>query len=1224
MKKHLRMLCMGLAAAATSLAVAQEPQDFTKRVWNYDFEKGPHGWDITSESTDATFNAWMPQVKGDAVAPGYYGHNNIALEIWQSNGMLRNNTLSQTITDLPNGTYVFGAYMMATDQATYPSRENIRGFYMFANGDEIPVATNVVQGAGAIATDSIWAHAAKFNVATIVEDGTLRVGIKVDQTNVNFTTIDNATLFYFGDMAPADALDKMAQIDMQRSIAIADTCVVLKMNVDTLAYLTEKMEAAKALTKAEDTYLADEEIYWGMRLARKSAADYKGLAEVLATVKEIAAKEWTDYEETVAAKEALDALIIEGDLLYAESKANRGEIEAMKKSLNEAAAMLELDSCYVLYDYYIDLLDDLEIGEEMGNYTEEDHDAIEACLDEVDYIFLDLTDGAVTAVQAKELIYAQFAKIERVLANPLSYSEFPIIIPRSTTQQLNGYYMLEGAYLDTYSGRTNVASYRSPLYRFREPLKKVRFIIRENAGNDLGAKGDKPVTCWGNFRMYDENGQEIPLTVENFRTNADHNTLCPNKDGVGLPGLLDDNIGTYWHSAWNYAVPEHHYLEVTLPEGDYTAFSFFITSIWQKNSQSFPAVMELTYVSEKRTELQNAVLDAAMLKTYEGTYPGFYDMDLTSYYEAIEEGRALLDKEGALDGEIDAATEKVKAATEKVRNKYQMPEPGKKYRIEVSVPDFIRTQGVAKVMTIHENDTLRPHWLWWETASPDSLKQEFTFEAVPNDEGKAYYFVKNALHDLYLADYRVDGVRPSGQSMFVLNEKPDTFELRYMDYGQFGFFRRGYGRQQLHTLIDNNGIADGTAGVYEGSFTGVTSSVFTWEDGANSGASWYIRELMKLPFEAKSISDLQFKSQDICTYVGVDLITLTADKECAFENLKVYNLLGEQLPVDRMSVKGNAASVMLNGAPINAFRFTFDNNEGVETISVNGMISTLTDLQDAYNKAVAVAPVEGDEIGQIRDLSKYYKALDDAEHLLTFGGTDEEATEMIARLEAEVAALKPNLPEEGKEYFIQSALPWMTRWNSEMDVFIKEDGIAYWTYVNIKDMTHRWKFVDCGELKNGMPAYYLQNVGVGQYLTTPRLEGNANGGRLYVVEDSAQAATFNIHFLTDGKVAIGDSREGNANGGWCLHPNNHKNGTGYVAYGYMITWGKHDAASAMRIVSAEKVLGDFMTGVEDIEIADEYVAPAVKGIYDIYGRRIETPAATGIYIVDGKKRLIKK
>ena len=43
------------------------------------------------------------------------------------------------------------------------------------------------------------------------------------------------------------------------------------------------------------------------------------------------------------------------------------------------------------------------------------------------------------------------------------------------------------------------------------------------------------------------------------------------------------------------------------------------------------------------------------------------------------------------------------------------------------------------------------------------------------------------------------------------------------------------------------------------------------------------------------------------------------------------------------------------------------------------------------------------------------------------------------------------------------------------------------------------------------------------------------------------------------------------------------------------------------------------TGVENIEA----VAPVRQGIYDLYGRRVETPAAGGIYIIDGKKVVIK-
>ena len=44
------------------------------------------------------------------------------------------------------------------------------------------------------------------------------------------------------------------------------------------------------------------------------------------------------------------------------------------------------------------------------------------------------------------------------------------------------------------------------------------------------------------------------------------------------------------------------------------------------------------------------------------------------------------------------------------------------------------------------------------------------------------------------------------------------------------------------------------------------------------------------------------------------------------------------------------------------------------------------------------------------------------------------------------------------------------------------------------------------------------------------------------------------------------------------------------------------------------------TGVENIEA----VAPVMVGIYDLFGRRVETPTVSGIYIVNGKKVVIKK
>ena len=1218
MKKNLRMLCMGLAAAATSMAFAQEPQNFTSKLWNSDFEKGPHGWDITGESGDQYYNVWMPQVKGDVKAPGYHGHNNIALEIWQGSGTLKDNSLSQTVTDLPNGTYVFGAYMMATNQSTTPNRELIEGVYMFANEEEIPVATNIVEN-GNVA-DSIWAHAGKFNVAVEVTDGRLKVGAKCVATNINFTTIDNATLWYFGNMDKAAALDKMAQIDMAASLAIADTCVGLKANAESMAYLVEKMQAAKELTSAENAWTVDEELWWGMRQVRKSAKAYQKLADAIAVAKEYAAKEWSGYDDTQAALKALNTMIGELEAGYKEGTIVAAEVDSLNAALTEAMAMLGMDEIYMSLEAYRAMVDSIGLleGDEVGQYSSD-------MLGKAGQYLLDLDDaiallGNVSALEVKTNCEALFAKIQDIIDNPISYSQFPIVTKRAETKLLadRSYTLMEG--MELIDG---LPSYTSPTYRFKEPLTKVRFTVLENA--EKSKSGNFAYFSISTLELYDEFGDIIPLNEWDFSSNSDHNAINPGSpDGGGFAALIDGNRSTYFHSAWKNAPNEAPYIEVTLPEGQYSAFSFKLEPRSGGMEHQCPVIVDIRYVSEATSELK-VIYDNALASKYrKGSTPGFYSAGVDEYNAAMAEAKRLVEADYADDSEVKAAIAALSEAIENVKKYFVLPEPGKEYRIISGEEAFMKLQSVHKALTTHQYAPYGER-LWWENAHPDSLKQVFSLEPIENDENKLYYTIKSVSTGLYLGEYHgEDGEKVN--NVFALSERIDTFLLKDLGDGQFGILREGHDREMFHCLDHNDGApsSNKSGNGIEGGVNGISSSVCTWVSSAYSPSAWAFRELKKLPFEAKSVSELNFQSESISLYSGIKTVTLTADKECAFADLVITDIVGDPVSPVSVEVKGNVATVEFENVLGELF-FSFTNTEGVETVVLNGRgdLPEYTALQAAYDDAVAEAVVEGPEVGQIADLKEYNTALANAEALLLNGGEVEALVAAKAAIDAAVANLKYNLPVAGQEYFIQSALPWMTRWNSEMDVFVRGDKV-YWSYVNIKNMNHRWRFVDCGEPKNGMPAYYLENVGSQLYLTTPRAEDSNNSGFVYLVEEKAEAAPFNIHFLTDGKVAIADSREGNANGSWCLHTNNHANGTGYVAYGDMITWGKHDAASAMRIVSAEKVIADFMDGIEDVEIADEYVAPAKKGIYDLYGRRIETPAATGIYIVDGKKRVIKK
>lgn len=1187
MKKNLRLLCLGLAAATFTAGFAQA-QDVTSKLINADMEKGVVGWNLKFDS-----HIWKKNTKNQATRPGFHGVNNVVLENWKSDATsgLTNNTISQTIKELPNGTYVFGAYIGASVQAQEENREAVTGVTLFANESSVPVATNNPD------VNAKWAHTAKFNVAVNVVDGTLNVGLKAEATNANYLIWDNATLYYFGDMDAAAALDEMAKIDMAATVAIADTCVAYKMHVDTAAYLNEQIAAGKALVSAAEAYNTDENVYWAIRLANKSIADYRSLNNAIVAAEEVAAGEWSGSVAEYV--DALNALIVEAKATYEAAATARPELNEKKTALNEAAALVSLDSCYDVMDGLNDYVQELVPSDELGEYSEAMINQLYDLLGEVDFALEAAFAGEESAVRTHDIYDSLYVAIQDILANPNSVDSFPIVIERSDEAVLN-YNLIKGATVN----ESGVATYTSKTYRFQYPLTKVRFTIKETGSNALN--GSYPFVSLSSFEMFDENGEEIYLSTDDITSNACHNTLNSDSDGQGILGLVDDDPATYFHSTWGVTVNEPHYIEVTLPEGQYSAFSFAMTARSSSHTHQFPAVLEINHLSDAAANLQSAIGAAKGMNAYRGTAPGFYNADLTAFNEALAAAEALLGTD-ASEADIMAAIAKLEEEQGKLDELgIVMPEPGKSYRF-ISAGPFFGKQGVQKAITTH-SDSTKTNWLWWETASPDSAQQEFSFEVI--DAGKSQYAIKHVASGLYVGAL-YDNEGEVVDNAFGLNVAKDTVVLESLGYGQFGFVHED---RMLHCGDHNGGTASTSTGAYGGIF-GVSSSLVSWRTDANGASAWYIREARVLPYAAKSLSDLNFESETITLYSGVNTLTLTADKDCAYADLKVYDLLGAEIPAT-VAHSGATATVVLDTTVVEAFSFAFTNAEGVATVTVDGAISKLSILQEAYDAAVVAVPesAKGDEIGQISDLAEYNAAIAAAEAILANGGTDEAIQQAANDLDSAVVHLVYNLPLPDKTYFILSGhSAFFDNHGVDVAVYAKEDAPA-WSYVGVSDPAYLWKFEET-EPMNGERVFYLKNVATEMYMGS----SDAFSTPLVMVAEPAATQPFRIDMQEGVIVTICDGRYSNGN----LHMNGH--GGGANAFGNIVYWSSTvGTASAMKIVESEKYIADLLSNIEDVEFVDEYVAPAKKGIYDLFGRRIEAPAATGIYIVDGKKRVIKK
>ena len=1284
MRKVLRVSLLSLFAMAFSTLAFADGKDVSGKIWNGDAEQGLSGWEVTF-STDNNVDGRIWKISNHteglgAGSMGYWGFNSHCLEIWagQTDGVgnpVGKNSITQVVTGLENGTYVFGAFTIATIQSHgtsenktkyIPTKDDVEGVYMFANDVKQTIATNDPEAADSAS----WGHSVKLNVAAQVIDGSLKFGFGAEEgTPASFICFDNCTLYYFGDMDPDAALAEAYKMDLQKACAAADTLKKYPMAVAVKAELEAAQEAAAGANGVDDCMAAEEVVRLANLQARLSISNYNKLANLIAHAKDVLSKEWSEFIEDQV--EELKAATEKAEEDLAAGLMDKDELNEYCAEFENTINKVEIDELYSLIDaldQFINYYEDIDendpnifcgdshpgFGEEIGQYPYSEQENVEAVFVEAQELLSGIEDGSVRASEGVAMIDKIKTVVATCMANAnkepvLPFDAILVPDPDDPTKPLlrtaqSG--LANDAAITPYkqtSLRTpgedpNVFRYESPVFGLPYVVDKLVITVTHTIYNDRPRDegyNDGPYFNLTEFYLFDEDGNEIELTAGDFSSNAQE----PSEGSYA--GLLDGDINTFFHSRWSSKNNEtgYHTLEITMP-ADLQKFSFAMEVIFNDTRISnMPTEIVVSGMTHTHADLSSAISDAEgseAMSYVPGVDPGFNQGDFTAIYalkEEISKAKAVLNNEDATDEELVEATIALEEAVVNADGgefTFILPEPGVAYKLANQAP-FVKGQGKVKNMTVFQDSIL-----WWADADPADEYQDFTFEKIEGpDEDDLYFNIKNVKTGKYIGvfteqpGYEGDNEIVWGNNWHIrLSDTPAPIRMRSLGYGQVHFWAPEDVDETawlgIHACNHNNGNASTSAGSQGGgkgfsdhpdgfSIHGVCGPIVQWGTDAYGASAWYIRQQEELPLAILTGEGFDKKPHHL--YQPVDVMTLQADKACAFADLSLKDVLGNEL--EYTAEKADAFSTVITFAQhTESFFLSFDNAEGVGTVTVTGGIAEKTEmakLQEAYDAAVGTEYTVGEDIGCVKDLTAYNAALAKAEEVLKGGGaSDDEAKAAREQLEAAIDGLEVVMPEEGKSYFIINAFPtFEENFGVPMAMFSNPDnGMPGWTYISINNPNYEWQFEFVDEEKKD---FRLFNVGTQDYISGStggdHTMTESNGGKYALIARGNQK--FNILNTDEGA-----SNDGSASGTWMIHAKNHNGGSN--PFGSICMWGNDNPTKSEWYIRES---GTVKTSIDEISVEPERLN-AVSGTYDLTGRRVANPEK-GLYIMNGKKVLVK-
>lgn len=1229
MKTKLFKWMTVIAVACMTSSVWADGVDVTDKLVNADGEDRLQGWavDFTIEEGFKGYT-WASNSHTERAYydEGYWGMKGRIFELWNNNQTIPGPTsIYQDLTGLPNGTYVFGAFSLgvhsgydASDPEDYLQSQ---GVYLFANTDEVPVATN------APSSTYSWGHGRKVNVATTVTDGTLRVGMELKENPTAFwAAFDNATLYYFGDATAEAALTEMRKIDIDFDITVTDTLKKYDMSAECYADLESAAEFGRAATQLAEYEAADDSIRVSCMRARRSISDFQKLIALIATAKDVAAGEWSE-----AVKEQVR--LLNATIVKMESGIKNHAIG--NDQVAECMDKLTYDMDMVRVDQLWTVLDQLEIflwrpeeisedepcfgitehpgfGDEAGQYSLQWQDKLSALYEETNELLADIEVGAASPSDG----FAQVGKVEGEVANCIKNAnkktELPcdlILIPSESDPSVpytsnsgqNDPYIKNNYYLE--EGLTGAACIHveSPVINLDTEIDMLQIYVRNGVDTDCPAPNDGPFFSIAEFYLYDGDGNLIELE-------ADDVSLPAVDPSYPASNMLDRQLSTFTHSRWASGVENYgsHYFTIRLPE-PLSSFSFAYEHQWGGRVGNCPTLVTVDGMNAAEGDLSLAITNATQYNFTYGFDPGFYSEPNGVFVQALENAKAVLADVESSTADYIAAYEALNQELEKREGMtFNQPEPGKEYTISCKYSGYLSKQNKMKALSVMQ-DTIA----WWEDADPANKYQRWTFEPAENTWGddEVYYYIKNAMTGTYLGTYHNEsGFDENGEafswsgSWYVkMSDEPMAWRLSNIGSGQFNLMNYCLLKGEwltLHTDSHNNGNPSTKVTNHVG-MAGICGVLVYWGDQSVNGySSWAINEMETLPLTALVGNGATDKCYHFST--GSNAFTFTADKACAFTGFKMLDECYSEIAIQTKQT-ANVLTVTLPKVYAD-FYFSFDNDEGVQNVTINvatGEKTKLDLLQEAYD-AADKEYMEGTSVGCIKDLSAYDKAMADAENLLENGGTDDEIVAAIAAIDAAMEGLEYIQPQAGNRYFIFAAYANnVSKFGGEAAMcYFNSLGMPGWSlFKNSDDFV--WEFIPA-ETEG---QWYLKNVASGLCLNYPtgssdRLEMSETGVPYELIP--AVGGSVNLHCLAEGNNAT-----------WCIHQ---LGWNGSQAFHAVSFWEDHEAS--------RWCIREYNDVVSVGTISAEPATVRPEGIFDLFGRRVAAPEK-GLYIVDGKKVLYR-